>query len=239
MGIESERLCKEIADQSEGICLLSFSRGKDSIASWLTLKKYFTKIIPFHCASVPHLSFVDESLDYFENVFKSKIERCISGEVISGISNLWYQSVEDEDLIDFLDMPEYDNHDIANAIRAKNNCQNAWCAYGINMSDSIDRRIYVSKYKGKIDAHKSFYPCYDFSKEDVMNLVSNANIKLPGDYKIASRTIAAMIGFRGLEKMMEVFPNDFDKVETCFPFIKAILARNTFRKRSELNGTAI
>ena len=74
----SRRLCEEISSMTGGRCLLGFSRGKDSIAAWLYLRGFFSEVIPFHCSSIPHLSFVDESLDYYEDVFKTKIIWCIS-----------------------------------------------------------------------------------------------------------------------------------------------------------------
>ena len=62
----TDALCKEIANKSKGVCFLGFSHGKDSVLAFLQLSRYFKRIIPFHCASVPHLKFVDAILDYYE-----------------------------------------------------------------------------------------------------------------------------------------------------------------------------
>jgi len=229
---KSEQLCEEISSISDSTCFLGFSRGKDSIAAWITLKRFFKKIIPFHCASLPNLSFVNKSLNYFEKYFQTKIHRFIDGEVLKGISNLWFQAIENEDMIDELDFPKVDKHLLVNYLRERYKLPNAWCAYGINMSDSIDRRIYVNKYQGRIENHKSFYPCFEFKKNDIMKIIIDSKIILPDDYKYANRTIAGMFSFRGLENIMNKNPEDFDRIETAFPFIKVIIARNKFREMS-------
>ncbi len=43
---DSDTLCRQMAEETGGICFPSFSRGKDSIAAWLQLRRYFDRIIP-------------------------------------------------------------------------------------------------------------------------------------------------------------------------------------------------
>ncbi len=54
--------------------LLSFSRGKDSIAAWLYLRDHFT-IVPYYLYLVPGMSWEEESLTYYEEVFGQHIIR--------------------------------------------------------------------------------------------------------------------------------------------------------------------
>lgn len=225
----SRRLCEEISSISGGICLLGFSRGKDSIAAWLYLQRFFKTIIPFHCASVPHLSFVDESLDYYEGVFKTKIIRCLSGEVTGAIMDLVYQPSEDEEEIDVMELWQYDNHDIIDLLQNKYG-PDLWCAFGINLTDSIDRRIYVQKNQGRNEARKTFYPCFDWTKTQIMQVIDDAGIKLPGDYRLANRSLAGIPNTRHLLRMGEIYPRDMELIELYFPFIRAQLARNEFRR---------
>lgn len=228
----SRRLCEAISELTGGVTLLAFSRGKDSIACWLQLRRYFRRIIPFHCASVPHLGFVDRSLDYYERFFDRKIERFLSGECSAAVSNLVFQPGEDEEAIDAMGLWKYDNHALVRLMRRKYRVPNAWCAYGINLTDSIDRRIYVSKYQGRIDSRRSFYPCFDWTGEQIVDCVRRGGVKLPEDYVLASRTLAGLPNNRHLERLEAVFPEDMDRVETLFPFIRARLARNAFRSVS-------
>lgn len=226
---KSETLCTDIASLGD-TCFLGFSRGKDSIASWIRLKQYFKRIIPFHCAPLPGLNLIDDSLKYYEEYFKTKIYRFIDGECLKAIASLWFQNIEDEDLIDDLNFEWWDKHYIVDHLRKKFKLPNAWCAYGINATDNFERRIYVNKLEGRVDKWKSFYPCYDFTKEYIIKVIKDNNIKLPEDYKYATRTFSGMFTLRGLENLMNGNPTDFNTIETYFPFIKAIIARNKFRE---------
>jgi hypothetical protein len=119
---ESHRLCEEVSSLSGGTCIFGFSRGKDSLAAWLYLRRFFKKIVPFHCCGVPHLSFVDQSLDYYDGWFGTRvdppdgwqdqkdpsednycwclpIERCMSGYVQEALHRLIYQPYESRDAI--------------------------------------------------------------------------------------------------------------------------------------------
>lgn len=226
----TRRLCEEIAQLTSGTCLLGFSRGKDSIAAWIYLKQFFHTIIPFHCASIPHLSFVDTSLDYYERVFETKIIKCLSGEVSRAIDSLIFQPLEDEQDIDALELWNYDNHHIIELIKEECGIPDVWCAFGINATDSIDRRIYIKKNQGRNEEQKTFYPCFDWTKQQIIEAIDLAGIKLPRDYLLANRSFAGIPNYRHIARMDEVFPDDMEKIETLFPFIRAQLARNEFRK---------
>ena len=229
----SRRLCFDISSISGGRCLLGFSRGKDSIAAWLYLREFFTEVIPFHCSSIPHLSFVDESLDYYESIFKTKILRCLSGEITTALANLVYQPLEDEAEIDEMELWNYNNYDVFKLLRRKYG-EKLWCAFGISMNDSIDRKVYVQKNQGRNEERQTFYPCFDWSKKQILQIIDEAGIKLPGDYRLANRSLAGIPNFRHLYRMEEVYPQDMRKIELWFPFIRTQLARNEFRREKAL-----
>ncbi|MDR1744654.1 MAG: hypothetical protein LBS30_02760, partial [Planctomycetota bacterium] len=71
------QVMEEIAALSGGRCLLAFSRGKDSIAAWLELREsgLFPEIVPFHLNLIPGMRFIEDSLDYFEDWFQTRIIR--------------------------------------------------------------------------------------------------------------------------------------------------------------------
>jgi hypothetical protein len=237
MGKESDSLCEEIAKQSGGVCLLGFSRGKDSVCAWLQLRKYFSRIIPFHCATAPRLTFADKSLKYYEKYFGTKIERYMSGSVVDAVDMLVYQPLEDEDAIDRLDLKRYDNNGVADLVRKKHGLQKAYCAYGINASDSIDRRIYVNQMGGRNDTNLTFYPCYDWSKAEVLARIEEEGIKLAPDYLLSSRTLAAIPAYRIAKPMLDQWPEEFAKLEAVFPFLKASIARMHFRALHKRDAT--
>lgn len=225
----SRQLCEAISKVSGGACILGFSRGKDSLAAWLFARQFFDVIIPFHCAAVPHLSFVDESLDYYERFFGTPIARCFDGSVTEAITGLVYQPLEDEDAIDDLALTAWNNLYVADVLRRVESRLNAWCAFGISLNDSMERRIYVSQSKGKNLDNMSFYPCWDWPKSMVLETVEAAGLKLPKDYLLSNRTVAGAPAYRWLKRLEEVFPADFERVEAAYPLVRAELARNHFR----------
>ena len=60
----SAELCDQMARECD-TAILAFSTGKDSIAAWLQMRRYFKRIIPYYCYSVPGLEFVEKSLCYY------------------------------------------------------------------------------------------------------------------------------------------------------------------------------
>lgn len=229
---DTRDLCREIAELSGGTVLLGFSRGKDSIAAWLWLRELGIQVIPFHVAAVPGLSFVNRSLDYYEQWFGVPIERCVEGCLPQALGSLYYQPGEDEDWIDALDLTGYDNHYVADWVREKRDVPRAWVAWGINSSDSIDRRIYVNQYKGRIDSRRSFYPCFDWAKSQILETIQAAGVRLPEDYLLGSRSFAGLPTVRHMARMREKMSGDFERVKLFYPFAEAVLARNEFRRAS-------
>ena len=70
----SSEMCEQMAAECD-TAILAFSTGKDSIAAWLQMRKYFKRIIPYYCYTVPGLTFVEESLKYYEDFFGTHICR--------------------------------------------------------------------------------------------------------------------------------------------------------------------
>jgi hypothetical protein len=227
----SGRMCEEISELSGGVCFLGFSRGKDAIAAWLRLREHFARIIPFHCASVPGLAFVDRSLSYYEEWFQTPILRFMDGACACAVYDLVFQPPDHGDATAEAISWRFDKHDITAALRHEMNLPHAWCAYGINQSDSIDRRIYVNKYLGRIDSRRSFYPCWDWSRAQILESIHKAGIELPPDYRMANRTLAGVPSSRHLPRLAEQFPEDYDRVKLMFPMIEAELARQHFRRQ--------
>jgi hypothetical protein len=56
---DSPSLNRHIAENGNKTCILSFSCGKDAIAAWLELKRYFDNIVPVYMNLVPGLEFVE------------------------------------------------------------------------------------------------------------------------------------------------------------------------------------
>jgi len=225
---DSRRLCEEISALSGGVCFLGFSRGKDSIAALVWLKRFFTRIIPFHCCGVPHLSFVDESLKYYEDLFGCEILRFIEGDVMRAIGDLHFQPPTAEAEINDMDLWLYDKLDIVELLRRELDLPDAWCAWGILTNDNMFRRMYCAK-RFRNENRKSFYPIYDWTRRQVIETLVAERILLPKDYLVKNRTLSAMPQYRDLKGIEEKYPADMQRIEDVFPFIRAEMARQEFR----------
>lgn len=70
----SAELCEKMSAECD-TAILAFSTGKDSLAAWLQMRKYFKRIVPYYCYCVPGISFVEDSLRYYEDFFGCHIYR--------------------------------------------------------------------------------------------------------------------------------------------------------------------
>ena len=184
---DSDALCREIAKASGGVCLLSFSRGKDALAAWLNLSRFFRRIIPFTCAGIPHVGFADEYLAYCERIFGTHIIR------------------------NHLGLPR------------------AWTAYGLNASDSLDRMITVRQCKGRYYGTRSFYPNFDWTHKQIMEVLQRSNIRLSNEYHIAARSFAGGLMPHNLLAVEKRAPQLFRQLEYYYPLLKASLCRSHWR----------
>lgn len=227
----TEKLCREIAQRSDGVCTLGFSRGKDSVAAFLWLRKFFKQIIPYHVASVPHLGIVDRSIAYYEDYFGVKIERFMCGECMECLFNLYFQTPDREKEIDNLGVVIYSKQDLCELLRKKYNAPKAWNAFGINASDSIQRRVRIMATEGKNETNLSFYPCYDWSRKQIVGLIEQEGIRLCPDYRLANRSVAGIPSYRWFKNMEALFPDDYRKVLNMYPLAEALLAKQYFRRQ--------
>jgi len=228
---ESRRLCEHVSLTTGGTCFLAFSRGKDSIAAWLYLRRFFARIIPFHICVVPGLSFVDQSLSYYEQWFGTQILRLQCGATTGEILSLVYQEPGAETYVDACDLWHYERPHIVEVLRSHFNLPNAFVAYGISGGDSIIRKMYIGE-RHYSSERKTFYPCFDWSPTMIIRLISSQGLKLPKDYFLSDRSFATIRNLRALYRMLNLYPGDFSKIETVFPLIRACFARNEFRQHS-------
>ena len=226
---ESDALCEEIAKRSGGVCLLSFSRGKDALAAWLNLSRFFRHIIPFTCAGIPHVSFADEYLEYCERIFGTHIIRIQDGGLYGAINALQFQYPHDEEWIDNAGLPVYDAQNIVGIIRMRLGLPNAWTAYGLNASDSIDRMITVRECKGRYYGTRSFYPNFDWTHKQIMDALKASNVRLSNEYHIAARSFAGGLMPHTMLSIEKRAPDLLRQLEYYYPLCKSLLCRAHWR----------
>lgn len=215
----TDELCKEISRKSHGVVMLMCSRGKDSLCAWLQLRKWFTRIIPFHCATVPGYQFADEYLDYLEGAFDTRILRMMGEDLrMALVRHIYQESPWECDVIDsvFEDV-DYTKLDILEYLRMKFNLPRAWCAVGISQNDSIDRLIYCRKNGGINKKNRTFYPCFDWPREEMLGAIWDSGLMVSPEYKYTKRSMGGIPSATYNKVMMEHFPQDWELTKKWYP----------------------
>lgn len=222
----SDELCEQMARECD-TAILAFSTGKDSIAAWLQMRRYFKRIIPYYCYSVPGLEFVEKSLCYYEDFFGTHIYRLPHRSFYRWIRGMVFQTPPNVTKIEALDLPgeEYDDAMIGELIRGIAKLPDgAYVGTGVRMADSPMRRVGL-KTHGCINHNlKRFYPVYDWKKADLLREFDKSGVKLPPDYRLFGRTFDG-IDYRFLAPIKENYPRDYEKILAYFPLAELEIMR--------------
>lgn len=204
--------------------LLSFSAGKDAIASWLVLREAGFAIVPYYLELIPGLEFVDQGLDYFERVFGAPIRRIPSPSLFRMLRNLTFQPPERCRDIERMRFPAVQYHDIEAKIRREH--KGAPIALGTRAADSPMRRAAVVKHGAYNPKRHTFLPIYDWSTKATYARIADAGIELPVDYEMFGRSFDG-IDHRFLAPIRERFPRDYARIIDWFPLADAEFKRRT------------
>ena len=215
----TEELCAEIAKKSHGTVFLMCSRGKDSLCAWLQLKKFFNRIVPFHCATIPDCRYANEYLDYLEDVFGQRVLRMMGEDLKMSLVRYMYQESPWEcDAIDAtFEDEDFSKLKVLDYLRMKFNLPRAWCAVGISQNDSIDRLIYCRKNGGKNLKHRTFYPCFDWPREELFNAIWESGLYVAPEYKYTKRSMGGVPCAIYNKVLMEHFPADWELTKKWYP----------------------
>lgn len=228
----SGQLCEQMAAECD-TAILAFSTGKDSIAAWLQMRRYFSKIIPYYCYTVPGLEFVEESLNYYEDFFGTHIYRLPHRSLPRMLNAMVFQPPEHVTKIEKAEFTgdEYDDFMIGELIRQAGKLPSAaYVGTGVRMADSPMRRIGIKTHGAINHNQKKFYPVYDWKKADLLREFEASGVKLPVDYRLFGRTFDGL-DYRFLKPIKENFPRDYEKIITWFP-----LAELELYRRGERDG---
>lgn len=206
--------------------LLAFSRGKDAIGSWLAMRDHFDEVVPIHFILVPGLSFVDESLDYYERFFGTKIYRLPHPTFYEWLRTSAFQTPSRIGQIAAFDLPpNFDfpaAHDLVRDEAGLGN--NVPCANGIRAADSPMRRVSLMTH-GPISYNtRQWSPIWEWNKANLLDALDASGCKLPVDYRVWGRTFDGL-DYRFLKPMKEQFPDDYRKVLEWFPLAELSIWR--------------
>lgn len=211
--------------------LLSFSRGKDAIAAWLQLQDAGIEVIPYHLDLVPGLKFVDESILYFEEKFKTRIIRLPHPSMYRWFNEFTFQAPENCAVIDAAMLPSFDYEDVRRVICEDYGLDSdTWSCHGVRACDSIVRRANFAR-NGPLNKnnHKAAV-VWDWTKGEVLTRIAKAGIELPIDYKLWKRSFDGL-DFRFVGPMKTQMPDDYARILEWFPLVELEIFREQIREQ--------
>lgn len=228
----SHDLNEYVSKMANGVCVLSFSAGKDSVASWLILRRYFTRIIPFYLDPLPGLSIHADILEYYEDYFKTHIIRLPHPNFYRMLRYNLYQAPERLHIRDkFEDMfPEFSLDDVHNIIFEDMGLdKNVLVAIGVTQNDSMVRRVAMKTHGALNMNRRTFYPIFDYTREQLKQELRDAEIKLGRAYKLFGRSFDG-IGRLYSKPLKEHVPEDYQCLLDWFPLAEADILRHQWRE---------
>jgi 3'-phosphoadenosine 5'-phosphosulfate sulfotransferase (PAPS reductase)/FAD synthetase len=202
--------------ESQNKTILAFSRGKDAIAAWISIRDHFDDVIPYYLYLVPGLEFEEQSIDYFERFFCRKIIKLPNPAVHRMLNNLVFQPPEHCLVVEQAKLPIFGYEEIRKAVVNISGCdQDTYVADGVRAADSPMRRIAITKHGTISHNLKKYHPVWDLKKDDLVSLFRRHNIKLPIDYKIWGRSFDGL-DLRFLLPLKKYLPGDYKKVLEYF-----------------------
>ena len=216
--------------------LLAFSCGKDSIASWLAIRDKFENIVPFYMYLIPgNLSFIEESLQYYEDFFDTRIVRMPHDSLYRMLNNHVFQPPERQTIIQLLDLQEPNREETATAVAYDNGLdhETVYTAIGVRQNDSIQRRLSIQKHGAINHNMRHYYPIFDWSKQKLIDEIKKAKVKLPVDYNLFGRSFDGL-DLRFIYQIKKHYPADYQKILEWFPLVEVEIYRYEFSMKGHV-----
>lgn len=225
----STDLCQWVAEQSP-VCLLSFSCGKDSIGAWVKLNRHFETVVPVYMYLVPGLEFVEQSLAYYERFFGTKIMRLPHPSLYRWLDSCILQAPQNVSVIEEAGLVSFDYDDVFDVVKAVYRLPaETYTAIGVRATDSLNRWAAIKKYGAVNEKRRTFYPTYDWRKDELIGEIIGANVKLPVDYQMFGRSFDG-IDYRFLAIIRDWYPQDYARILEVFPMAELEIKRIEYRE---------
>lgn len=221
----SQRIAEYLAN-NQGAVFLAFSRGKDSVGAWLQLRAHGIDVIPYHMDIVPGLSFVDESLDYYESFFGTRIMRMLHPLFYDNIGNGFMQTPKAHDHFTSFSYPFFTRKDVNIAVARKHGVDfhASWFATGVRSDDSPMRQLAMKTHGPMSAKERSAHVIWDWSRARLFAELYKHDVKLPVDYKMWGKTFDGL-HYEFLSPIKENFPKDYERILFFMPLLEAYMYR--------------
>lgn len=197
--------------------MLAFSRGKDALGAYLALRDSFKEVVPFHLDLVPGLSFVDESIAYYEKAFGRRIIRLPHPSFYRMLNNLTFQPPSQATVIAAAGLPNFDYPDIYAIVRDIERLpDHVMAATGVRAVDSPMRMLAMRTHGPISRGRQQFYPVWDWKKDRLLSEIEKSGIGLPVDYDLFGRTFDGL-DLRFLYPLKHKRPEDYRRILEWYP----------------------
>lgn len=212
-------LIRQVRAQTGPRVIVSFSTGKDSIAAALACKPHFDELVPYFLYLVPGLSWVEESIAYYEReLFGRKIIQLPHPSLFRWLNNFTFQPPGQAAVIAAARLPDFDYLDVFKWVCQAENLdpEKALVASGVRAADSPMRRLAFSTHGPISHNQRQFYPVWDWTKDRLISEIEQSGLKLPADYELFGRSFDG-IDYRFLSVIKRKRPADWRTILDWFP----------------------
>lgn len=227
-----------VLEKSGDTVMLSFSAGKDSVAAWLALRRYFKTIVPVYMYLVPGLRLVEEGLRYYEDFFETHIIRLPNPTAYEMMNAGVHQTPDRILAIEESPLPTFSKDEVFQLVREDWGLpESTFVAMGVRAADSPNRRSTIMKY-GSVNENRNpptFQPVWDWNKARLIDELKAAGAHLTDDYRLFGRSFDG-IDFRFLYPLKRHYPDDYERILEWFPLADADIARWEFHKAHKQKG---
>ena len=226
----SDALCEYISQKTNGRTLLSFSGGKGSIGAWIQLKRYFNEIVPVYMYLIPGLSFVEDDLKYYEDVFQTKIYRLPHPSLYRWLYYAVAQPPENIKPLVERGITMFDYVDISDLVKLHLgwDVNAVYTATGVRAVDSPYRWTAIKRHGPVNENTLTYYPIFDWRKGRLIDEIRSAGIRLGKQYRLFGRTFDGL-DYRFLKPIRDYYPDDYKKILEMFPMAELNIKRMEYR----------
>lgn len=204
--------------------LVSFSGGKDSVATLDLCMRFFREVEGFFMYQVEGLSFQDSIIRYYEDRYGIPIHKIPHFQLSEFLR---YGSFRPFDL----NVPIISVKETYDYIRDETGFW--WIAAGERINDSLWRRGMI-KGSGTIDLKRGrFFPVAEWSKQDVLAYIRQRKLRTSPESAKLGFSFRSLQG-RDMALVKKFYPEDYQKIKTWFPLIDASILN--YEMRVETNG---
>ena len=216
---------------------MSFSTGVDSLAMWLRCLESGQfdpkKAVLYYYYYIPGMTWIDEYIEYFEDLYGVEIIQVPSSILLSDFANWLHQTpgrVEGIKSLEGTDLQfcQVEKDKMEGLVKGWAGFpEAAYTAIGVKSGDSAMRRIAMRRNRGKNEGKRKWYPIWDFENRDAENIIRKHGIKVPYDYKLFGITFEN-IDYRFSKVIKEQCPANWKHMLDFFPMAESIITRHEY-----------